>query len=119
MQVCEKKFKAETNCDTTPEWEPAAKIAPAVPAALRYPAVNNNAAGSARTSTPGATLNNSYNQGRTFQFHPLVPKEHIKAANTIIAASVKPTRPRAGNVNSYGNKIGGAAHASQSKFPTF
>jgi hypothetical protein len=71
VEACEKKFVAEKNCDVSGDWEMVAKnsVPLALQAALKCDPVNG------RANYP--------------QFHFLMPKDHVKAASAIIAASLK------------------------------
>ncbi|CAG0914150.1 unnamed protein product [Notodromas monacha] len=73
MEACEKKFVPEKTLEIT-DWEPPAK------APLR------------QLLQGGKTDLNSARM--SYQFHPLVTREHVKVANMILASASKPPRPQ-------------------------
>jgi hypothetical protein len=107
LEACEKKYIPEKNLALgAPDWEPAGVnpvpvVQPPLPvrggagaSAAASPAMSRNSSTSSLSSVVGGVggVNASRNVN-SYQFHPLVPKEHVKAANTIIAASARPVRP--------------------------
>ncbi|CAG0913912.1 unnamed protein product [Notodromas monacha] len=84
LELCEKKFIAERNCEINAEWEPAGKLPVPPPLKPTPTTISRNSLSSSNSAAAQARS--------TYQFHPLMPKEHVKFANSYIAATSKPTR---------------------------
>ena len=98
LEACEKKYVPEKNLALGAEWDPpgvnlqpVAQPPLTIRGAAASPASSKNASASSLSSV--AANQNAVRNVNSYQFHPLVPKDHVKAANTILAAATRPVKP--------------------------